>query len=147
MENLLILFGPDSSGNRAIVDEVKAACAASDFNAMAKAASESSITDIASADVILFGAEKSGNSIVPKDFAELARMCQGANLAGKCAGFFALGPEKSSAELRSVLTQSDISLLDGEPVFPDRGNDRKTRISEWIREVSRSSRGILNARK
>jgi flavodoxin len=146
MENLLILYGPDSATNKAIVDEVKNAFAAADFSSKVKAASESSIVDIASADVILFGSEKTGGLVVPKDYAALARMCRGANLAGKCAGFFALGTDKPSSELRAALEKSDISILNGEAAFSERENDRKSKISEWVREISRSCREIRNAR-
>jgi flavodoxin len=146
MENILILFGPDSAANRAIVDEVKAACSEVNYSPIVKAASVSSIVDLATYDVILFGAEKTDGA-VPKDFAEIARVCKGANFAGKCGGFFALGGEKPFGEFRAIMKQSDISLFSGEPVFSERANDRKTRIPEWIRDVSGYCKGIRDARE
>ncbi len=140
MYNLFISYAPDSPENRKSVEEVQAAFDSAQFKAVVKKAAESSIIDLAAADIVLFGAEKTGASDMHTDFTEIARVTKGANLSGKTAGFFSFGAEKASSKLRKALHNSDISLFEDEPAAGEKG-PKPADLKEWAGKLAAFHRG------
>jgi hypothetical protein len=147
MHNLLICYAPDSPENRKAAEEIQASVDGGTYSVTVKPARESSVVDIAHAELMLFGCQKAGSADTPADFDELLRIFKGANLAGKTCAFFALGTEKASGRLRRGLRDTDISVMEDEPVLADRGTARSGDIREWTRKVTAYFQETLRARR
>jgi len=146
MYNVLILWAPDSIENRKNVDSLFHAFEPMKITAIMKTAAESTIADINNAQIVVLGAQKNGVSEVPADYAELLRIFKGIILAGRTAGFFSLGAEKSTARLRKALKDTEISQFDDEPVFADQKPGSGLEIAEWVRKLLTFHKEMLNAR-
>lgn len=147
MHNLLIAYAPDSPENRRMAEEIAASMDAGVFTASLKPAREATIVDVALADVILFGTQKTGASELPSDFEELLRVFKGANLAGKAGCLFSFGTEKPSARLRKAVRETDMALLEEEPVFGDRGASRSAEVKELAGKLAAFFQELVNARR
>jgi flavodoxin len=147
MHNFFIAYAPDFPENRRLAEEIAAAMEAGLFTASCKPAREATIVDIALADFVLFGTQKTGASELSADFDELIRVFKGANLAGKAACLFSFGTEKPSGRLRKAVKETDISLLEEEPVFGDRGASRSGDVKELARRLTAFFQELVNARR
>ncbi len=146
MHNVFIAYAPDTAETRNVVDQVRAAFDATAFAVNVKNAAQSLIPDLANADIIVFGLQKTGGGDLPAEFSELARSLKGANLAGRAAAFFSFGSEKASTRLRKLLRDTDLSLTDEDPVFGDQRAARQTDIAEWARKVAAFFAEVRRAR-
>jgi hypothetical protein len=145
MHTLLITFAPDSPESRSLVEDIRTALDPGVFRASTKPARETTIVDIALANVVLFGAQRAGASEIPADYDELLRVFTGANLAGKAGALFSAGGDRPSARLRKVLRDTDITLLDEDPVFSADSAARQGEIAAWAGKLSALARGTRNA--
>jgi flavodoxin len=136
MRKVLIVWAPDTAENRRIVDDVRGSFDGARFTASTRAAAETTIADIADADLVVFGLQKQGASDIPPEFAELVRIFKGVTLAGRTAGFFSMGAERASARLRKALKDTEISLLEEDPVFSEPKSERSHEIAEWVRKLT-----------
>ena len=136
MYSVVILWAPDSAENRRVAEAVRAAFDEARFKTIAKKAAESSIADLASADVIVLGLQKSGATEVPPEYYELMRIFKGITLAGRAAGVFSIGTEKASAKLRKSLKDTEVSLFEEDPLFTDQKSDKIPEAGEWARKLA-----------
>ena len=136
MRKVLIVWAPDTPENRRVVDEVRGSFDGAKFTASTRAAAETTIADIANADLVVFGLQKQGASDPPQEFAELVRVFKGVTLAGRTAGIFSMGTERASARLRKALKDTEISLLEDDPVFTDPKSGKSHEIAEWVRKMA-----------
>ncbi len=132
MYNVLILWAPDSSDTRRVVESMRAAFNEGRFRTMTKKAGDSSIVDVAAADLVVFGLQKSGASEVPPEYADLMRVFKGVTLAGRAAGVFSVGTEKASAQLRKSLRDTEVALFDEDPLF----SEGKPDVGEWAKKLA-----------
>ncbi len=130
-----ILYTPDSAENRKAAEEVAASLDSARCAVTVKKAAGSVIADVTGADIVFFGLHKAGDSEIPEGFRELARIFKGINLAGRAAGIFNFGPEKSGGALRKILKATDISLADVELSLGEKGPQRQAEIKEWARQT------------
>jgi len=135
MYNVLILWAPDSTETRKIVESMRAAFNEGRFKTTAKKAAESSIVDIAAADLVIFGLQKSGASEVPPEYSDLMRIFKGVTLAGRAAGVFSVGSEKASARIRKSLKDTEVALFDDDPLFSDQGQGTASGVGEWAKKL------------
>jgi hypothetical protein len=136
MLNLIISYAPDGIENRKIVDEVRGAFETAGCRTVVKKAADTSITDLAAADIMLFGLQKPAIAELHPDFNELVRIFKGVNLAGKTVGFFSFNAEKASARLRRALLDSDPSSFDEEPALGDGDSERHADLQGWVVRVT-----------
>jgi flavodoxin len=146
MHNLFITYAPDTTETRKVVEQVRGAFDATAFTVSAKSAAQSLVPDLANADVLVFGLQKTGGGEMPAEFSELARSLKGANLAGRAAAFFSFGSEKATARLRKALRDTDASLSEEDPVFGDQRAARQADIAEWARKVTAFFADVRRAR-
>lgn len=135
MYSVLILWAPESTENKKIVETIARAFDESKITPLVKKAAETSIVDINAADIVVFGAQKSGNGDVPAEYTELVRVFRGVTLAGRTAGFFSMGPEKCSVKLRKALRDTEIAQLDDDPLFADQRDGVPPDVAEWVRKL------------
>ena len=136
MYDVLILWAPDSSETRKVVESMRSAFNEGRFKTTAKKAAESSIVDLAVADLVIFGLQKSGTSEVPPEYSELLRIFKGVTLAGRAAGVFSVGSEKASARMRKSLKDTEVSLFDDDPLFSDEGQGTASGVGEWANRLA-----------
>ncbi len=147
MYNVLILWAPDSSETRTIVESLRSAFNEGRFTTTAKKAVESSIVDIAAADLVIFGLQKSGPSEVPPEFSELMRVFKGVTLAGRAAGVFSVGMEKASAKMRKSLKDTEVSLFEEDPLFSHEKPEKISEASEWAKKLAGFFQEVRSARE
>ncbi len=143
MYNVLILWAPDSTDTRTVVESMRAAFNEGRFKTTVKRAGESSIVDVAAADLVIFGLQKSGASEVPPDYADLARVFKGVTLAGRAAGVFSVGSEKASAKMRKLLKDTEVALFEDDPLF----SDREQGVGEWAKKLAGFFQEVRSARE
>jgi flavodoxin len=145
MYSVLILWAPDTAENRRVVEAVVAAFESRKLPTLAKKASEATIADINIADMILFGAQKSGPAEVPSDYSELLRVFKGITLAGKVAGFFSLGQEKAISRIRKALKDTEVLQSEEDPLLSEQKPGSALEISEWVKRLARLLQGTQSA--
>ncbi len=143
MYNVLILWAPDSTDTRRVVESMRTAFNEGKFRTKVKKAGESSIVDIAAADLVIFGLQRSGASEVPPEYADLMRVFKGVTLAGRAAGVFSVGTEKASAKIRKSLKDTEVALFDEDPLFPDERPD----VGEWAKKLAGFFQEVRSARE
>jgi len=136
MYNVLILWAPDSSETRKVVESMRAAFNEGRFKTTAKKAAESSIVDIAAADLVIFGSQKSGASEVPPEYSDLMRIFKGVTLAGRAAGVFSVGTEKASAKIRKSLKDTEVALFDEDPLFDNEAQGSASDAGKWASKLA-----------
>jgi hypothetical protein len=146
MYNVLILWAPDSAENRRSVESVLHAFEPLKIAPVAKKAAEATIADVNNADIVLFGAQKPAAAEAPPDFDEHLRVFKGVSLAGRTAGFFAMGGEKASARLRKALKDTDISQFEEEPLLADPRQGNGAEVADWTRKLVAFHKEMMNAR-
>jgi flavodoxin len=139
MRKVLIVWAPDTPENKRIVDEIRGLLDGARLNCKSRGAAETTIADIADADLIAFGVQKQGSTDMPQEFSELLRVFKGVTLAGRKGAVFSMGPEKASARLRKALKETEIALLDEDPVFADPKSGKSQEIADWVRKLLSSS--------
>lgn len=147
MDNVLILWAPDSSETRKVVESLRAAFNEGRFKTTAKKAAESSIGDIAAADLVIFGLQKSGSSEVPPEYSDLMRIFKGVTLAGRAAGVFSVGSEKASAKIRKSLKETEVALFDDDPLFSDQAQGIASGVGEWANRLAGFFREVRSTRE
>ncbi len=143
MYSVLILWAPDTTENRKIVDAVARVFDELKARSTTKRAAEATIADITASEIVLFGVEKAGASELPSDFSEWLRVFKGISLAGRTAGFFSMGGEKATARLRRVLKDTEIAQRDDDPLFADL---RQPDMADWARKLISAHREMKNGR-
>jgi len=136
MYNVLILWAPDSAETRKVAETVRAAFNEGRFKTTLKKADESSIVDVAAADVVIFGLQKSGPAEVPPEYSELLRIFKGVTLAGRAAGVFSVGAEKASSKMKKSLKDTEVALFEEDPLFPMDRQDKASEVSDWARKLA-----------
>jgi hypothetical protein len=135
MYNVLILWAPDTSENHRIVDMVARAFEDSKIVPRVKKAAEANTADINGSEVVIFGVQKAGAAEVPPEYTELVRSFKGVTFAGRTAGFFSTGPEKSTAKLRKALKDTEIAQTEDDPLFADQKDGVASEVAEWARRI------------
>lgn len=135
MPSVFITHAPDTPEARKAVEAVRAAFESARFAVSGKPAAQALMPDLAGADLVVFGLQKTGSTDHPEDLAELVRSLKGVNLAGRLVGFFSLGGEKASARLRKVLRDTDALLSDEEPALGDARPSRQSDIDSWTAKL------------
>ena len=135
MYNVLVLWAPDTAENRRLVDTVARALEQPEVSLLVKAASEATIMDVNAADIVVFGAEKTGTADVPAEYSELLRIFKGVTLAGMTAGFFSMGTEKATMRLRKALKETEISQSEEDPLFADQKPGSSASVLEWSQKL------------
>ncbi len=140
MSYVLISWAPEAPEARRAVDDLKTAFEAHGFTVAAKPAASASITDIAAADLVVYGVGATGSDY-PAEYAGLVRVFSGANLAGRAAACFSTGEARASAGLRQHLRATGVSLFDEEP------DPRGTGVREWADRVAAFLAGVRDGRR
>ena len=136
MRNALIVWAPDNAGIRGAAEVVRAAFDDAGLNVRARKAAETSIADIAAADLVVFAAAKDSSAGVHPDYAELVRVFRGVTLAGRTAALFSVGLESATASLREALKDAEIRQLPEDPVFREPAESHPSEITEWARGLA-----------
>jgi flavodoxin len=143
MYSVLILWAPDSTENRRIVDAISHVFDELKTTTVVKPAAEATIADVNASEIVLFGVEKSGSAELPPEYSEWVRVFKGITLAGRTAGFFSMGGERATARLRKALKDTEIAQRDDDPLFVD---SRQVDMSEWARKLVTGHREMKNGR-
>lgn len=141
---VFVTFAPDTAEARRIAEELKTLFSGPDAIVRVKGAAQASILDIEPADLVLFGVGRT-EADIPPDYAELVRVFQGCNLAGKAAAFFSLGTARASAALRRALKPTEISVLEEEPGTADKAG--RTDLRDWAQVVKEFLNGVRDGRR
>ncbi len=136
MYNVLILWAPDSAETRKVVEVVRAAFNEGKYKTTVKKADESSIVDIAAADVVIFGLQKSSAAELPPEYSDLMRVFKGVTLAGRAAGVFSVGSEKASAKIRKSLKDTEVAIFEEDPLFSNEKSEKVSEVTEWARKLA-----------
>lgn len=147
MYNVLILWAPDSAETRKVVEVLRGSFNEGRFRTTAKKADESSIVDIAAADMVIFGLQKSGATEVPPEFSELMRIFKGVTLAGRAAGVFSVGTEKASAKIRKSLKDTEVAIFEEDPLFPGEKPEKVSDVSEWAKKLAGFFQEVRSSRE
>jgi flavorubredoxin len=145
MYNVLILWAPDTAENRRVVEAVAGAFSDAKLTPQTKKVSDAIVADVTMADIIVFGAQK-GTTDLPPEFNECLRYFKGITLAGRTAGLFSMGSEKSTARLRKALKDTEISLVDDDPLFTDQKPGKSVEVAEWVKKLIQVHQELRNAR-
>ena len=135
MYSVLVLWAPDSMENHRIVTMVARAFEEAKITPLVKKAAEATIVDVNRSEIVVFGTQKSGAVEVPADYAEFLRIFKGITLAGRTAGFFSMGPEKSTAKLRRAVKDTEAAQLDDDPLFTDSRDGIAAEIGDWVKKL------------
>jgi flavodoxin len=146
MQSVFLTHAPDTADARKIIELVRAAFEAASFAVVAKPAASAGMPDLAGADVVVFGLQKTGSADAPEELSELLRSLKGVNLAGRAVGFFSLGPDKASARLRKVLRDTEAALSEEEPGFGDARPTRQADMESWVKKLAALLRDLRRAR-
>ena len=146
MYKVLILWAPDTAENRKIVDVVARALEQSKVSLLVKAAAEATIADITAADIVVFGAQKTGTTEVPTEYSDFLRIFKGITLAGRTAGFFSMGTEKATARLRKALKETEITQSEEDPLLTDQKPGGPASVLEWSQKLFAAHQEMQNAR-
>ena len=144
MQQVFVTYAPETTDARRVADEVKAAFEGPDTVVAVKPASQSSILDLEPVDLVLFGVGRTDPD-VPPEYAELVRVFQGCNLAGRVAAFFPLGAARASAGLRRALKPTEISVLEEEPGSGEKAG--RPDLREWALVVKEFLKGVRDGRR
>jgi hypothetical protein len=144
MQQVFVTYAPETADARRIAAEVKAAFDGPDAVVAVKPASQSSILDIEPADLVLFGVGRT-DADIPPEYAELVRVFQGCNLAGRAAAFFPLGTPRASAGLRRALKPTEISVLDEESGPGEKAG--RPDLRDWALVVKEFLKGVHDGRR
>ncbi len=147
MYNVLILWAPDSAETRKVVEVVRAAFNEGKYKTTVKKADESSIVDIAAADVVIFGLQKSSAAEVPPEYSDLMRVFKGVTLAGRAAGVFSVGSEKASAKIRKSLKDTEVAIFEEDPLFSNEKSEKVSEVTEWARKLAGFFQEVRGARE
>jgi flavodoxin len=147
MYNVLILWAPDSAETRKVAESVRAAFNEGRFKTTLKKADESSIVDVAAADVVIFGLQKAGAAEVPPEYSELLRVFKGVILAGRAAGVFSVGTEKASAKIKKSLKDTEVALFEEDPLFPNDKPGKAADVGDWARKLAGFFQEVRSARE
>jgi flavodoxin len=146
MYNVLILWAPDTAENRKLVEAVSRALEQPKVSLLVKGAAEATIADVNAADVIVFGAQKTGAAEVPAEYSEFLRIFKGITLAGRTAGFFSMGTEKATTRLRKALKDTEILQSEEDPLFADQKPGSPASFTEWSQRLLSVHQEMQNAR-
>ena len=94
MHNVLILWAPDTAENRRVVEAVAGAFSDAKLAPLAKKVTDASVADVTGAEIIVFGAQKTGTTDLPPEFNECVRYFKGITLARQDRGSFLHGHGK-----------------------------------------------------
>jgi len=147
MYNVLILWAPDSAETRKVAETVRAAFNEGRFKTILKKADESSIVDVAAADVVIFGVQKSGSAEVPPEYSELLRVFKGVTLAGRAAGVFSVGSEKASSKMKKSLKDTEVALFEEDALFSNEKQDKASDVGDWARKLAGFFQEVRSARE
>jgi flavorubredoxin len=145
MYNVVILWAPDTAENRRVVEAVASAFSDAKLTVNVKKVSDAIVADVTRADIVVFGAQK-GAADLPPEFNECIRYFKGITLAGRTAGFFSIGSEKSTARLRKALKDTDISLPEDDPLFADQKPGKSAEVAEWVKRLIQHHQELHHAR-
>ena len=134
MHNVLILWAPDTAENRRVVEAVAGALSDLKIVPLSKKVSDATVADVTRADIVVFGTQK-GPSDLPPEFNDCIRYFKGITLAGRTAGLFSMGSEKSTARLRKALKDTEISQLEDDPLFNDQKTGKSAEIADWVKRL------------
>ena len=151
MHNVLILWAPDTPENHRVVEAVTRAFSDAKLSPKAIRAADASAADLTAADIVVFGAQKTGNADIPPDYNECMRFFRGITLAGRIAGFYSTGSEKAGSEkaaarLRKALKDTEITQSDEEPLFVEGKQGTFPQMSNWVRRIVGTHQEMHNAR-
>ena len=135
MHSVLILWAPDSAENRRVIEAVTGAFNAAMLAPLAKKVIEASITDITASEIVVLGTQKTNSSDIPPDYSEFLRVFKGVTLAGRTAGLFSMGSEKSTGRLRKALKDTEISTMEEDPLFSDPKSGAAPEIAAWVKKL------------
>jgi flavodoxin len=146
MHKVLILWAPETAENRKLVEAVARALEQLKVSLLVKGAAEATIADVNAADIIVFGAQKTGTADVPAEYSEFLRIFKGVTLAGRTAGFFSMGAEKATTRLRKALKDTEISQFEDDPLFADQKQGSSASVMEWSQKLFAVHQEMQNAR-
>jgi flavodoxin len=146
MHNVLILWAPDTAENRRVVEAVAGAFSDAKLAPLAKKVTDATVADVTGAEIIVFGAQKTGMTDLPSEFNECVRYFKGISLAGRTAGLFSMGTEKVTARLRKALKDTEISQFEDDPLFTDQKAGRYPEVTEWVKKLIGLHQELQNAR-
>jgi flavodoxin len=146
MYNVVVLWAPDSADNRRIVEMVARALEQTKVALRMKNASEATIADLTAADIVVFGAQKVTTGDAPAEYTDLLRIFRGISLAGRTAGFFSMGTDKATVRLRKALRETEVALLEDDPLFTDPKAGVPPSVTEWAQRLIGVHQEMQNAR-
>jgi flavodoxin len=146
MYNVLVLWAPDTAENRKLVDAVARALEQAKVTLTVKSASEGTIADVNGADIVVFGMQKAASTDVPTEFSEFLRIFKGITLAGRTAGFFSMGTDKTTGRLRKALKDTEITQSEEDPLFSEQKQGSSPLVIEWAERLIGTHREMHHAR-
>lgn len=146
MPSVFITHAPDTAEARKTVELVRAAFESAHFSAAGKPAAQAMMPDLAGADIVVFGLQKTGAADHPEELSDLLRALKGVNLAGRVVGFFSLGGEKASVRLRKVLRDTDATISEEEPSLGDPRPSRQADLDSWTGKLATQLQDLRRAR-
>ncbi len=138
MYHCTVIYAPAQGEISKIVDTVKESLDKRKYSISVKEAAHASIPDIAAADLILLGSgpQGEGQGSIHSDFSEIIRALKGVNLAGRVAGIFATESEKTLADFKNALKDSDVTLNKENLFFVEGNKIDKKLIKKWLNRLS-----------
>jgi hypothetical protein len=146
MYSVVVLWAPDSADNRRTVEAVERALEQQKVVLTVRSAAEATIADVTAADIVVFGTQRTASADAPADFSELLRIFKGISLAGRTAGFFSMGPEKATQRLPQALNDTEIALMEDDPLFADQKMGFSNSVTEWAQRLMAVHQEMHNAR-
>ena len=135
MHSVLILWAPDTAESRRVVEAVTGAFDAAMLTSLSKKVTDATIADFTASEIVVLGAQKTGPFDLPPDYAECVRVFKGITLAGRTAGLFSVGSEKTTGRLRKALKDTEILTSEEEPLFSDPRTGGAAEIAGWVKKL------------
>ena len=87
-QKVIIVFSPESGDISALAETIARKCEEASCAVVVKPAGQVTVPELNAADILVFGAEEEGASLLEGGFQEIIRAFTGINLAGKTGALF-----------------------------------------------------------
>jgi flavodoxin len=130
MYQLSVLYTPETEENKKLINNLVELFVKKDFKARVKKANDSSIVDILSSNIFIFGLNQESAANLPPEFKEIIRALSGVNLAGRVSAFISFGEEELSSLFKKALKDTNTFIYEDELIFFN-GKIEKKRLKNW----------------
>jgi flavodoxin len=135
MYQAAVIYAPSSQEMNALSKLIVGKLPQDRIKAVRKEASQASIPDLASADLVLLGSTAEGTAAVHQGFAEILRALGGISLAGRTVGVFALRTESTLKAFKKALQDCETTIGPGHYLMLSTAEAAEAALGPWLNSL------------